>query len=383
MRSKENFRPYISVAFGLAIAMLGTFQVYILREPIRIRQDNAVERQAAEKAGQQLFTENCVACHGKNGEGGVGPAINERNLLEATVDEVLFSIIRTGVPGTIMPAWSQAYGGPFTDEQVSQIVMFIRAWQPTAPINEPRSEEPDPIRGAAIYAGTCFICHGENGKGSDIAPALNNPERLQKLDDAWYRSTIMRGRPAKGMPTWGTVLSPLQINDVVAMLAAWREGKTVAANIPMIPLTTPALSPIREFDRQDATCYLNSALPLADRTQAEEINMIIIMVEENHLFEAESRLMILLPPEEMGRALFSSNCSPCHGDDGAGGIGPNLRTSAFIQSKNDAELIDFILAGRQGTAMDGFEGILGSEEISNIIPVIRKWQKSEGEQPGK
>jgi len=383
MRSKENFQPYVSVAFGLAIAMLGAFQVYILREPIRIAHDNAAERQAAEKAGQQLFTENCVACHGKNGEGGVGPAINERNLLEATVDEVLFSIIRTGVPGTLMPAWSQAFGGPFTDEQVSKIVIFIRAWQPTAPIIGPQVEEPDPIRGAAIYAGTCFICHGENGAGTDIAPALNDPERLQKLDDAWYRSTIMHGRPAKGMPTWGTVLSPLQINDVVALLGAWREGKTVDANIPFITFVTNALFAIREFDRPDAAFYLKAALPLADHTQAEEINKIINLVEENHLFEAESRLMTLLPAEEMGRALFSSNCAPCHGENGGGGIGPNLRANTFVQSKNDTDLINFVLEGRQGTAMDGFEGILGSEEISNIITLIRKWQKSEGGQTGK
>jgi mono/diheme cytochrome c family protein len=53
-----------------------------------------------------------------------------------------------------------------------------------------------------------------------------------------------------------------------------------------------------------------------------------------------------------------------------------------VQSKSDEELIEFVLSGRRGTAMDGFEGILGSEEINNIITLIRKWQNVEEGQPG-
>ena len=192
----------------------------------------------------------------------------------------------------------------------------------------------------------------------------------------------MRGRPAKGMPTWGTVLSPLQVNDVVALLAAWREGITVTSNIPLITLVTNALFAIREFDRPDAAFYLRAAVPLAESAQEEEIHAILNLVEENHLYEAESRLITLLPPEEMGRASFSSNCAPCHGDDGTGGLGPRLRANEFVQSKSDEELIEFVLSGRRGTAMDGFEGILGSEEINNIITLLRQWQNAEEGQPG-
>jgi mono/diheme cytochrome c family protein len=221
MRPKENYRPYLSVVLGLSLAILGTFQAYIWSEPVRLERDSAADRLAAEKSGQGLYTENCVACHGKSGEGGVGPAINERGLLESTADEAFFSLIRTGVPNTLMPAWGQTFGGPFTDEQVSQIVAFIRAWQPTAPVIEPRVEAADPVRGAGIYARTCFVCHGEDGMGTAIAPSLNNPERLKELDDAWYRSTITRPS-GKGNATWGTVLSPMQINDVVH---CWQPGE--------------------------------------------------------------------------------------------------------------------------------------------------------------
>ena len=81
------------------------------------------------------------------------------------------------------------------------------------------------------------------------------------------------------------------------------------------------------------------------------------------------------PPEVMGKAAYDSNCAPCHGDDGAGGMGPNLLGSSFIQSKCDPEWGEFILTGRRNTAMDGFEGILGDAEIENIIILMRAWQE--------
>lgn len=375
MRPKENFRPYIASAFGLTLAILVTFQTYIWREPFRIERDETLEKQAKEKAGLELYSQNCVSCHGQNGEGGVGPPLNERGLLGSAPDEVLFSLIRTGVPGTLMPAWSQAFGGPFTDEQITQMVAFIRSWEPNAPLIEAGVIPPDPTRGALMYEQTCFICHGENGKGTDIAPALNDPERLGELDDAWYRKTIARGRPAKGMPTWGTVLSPMQINDLVALIAAWREGDTVSSNVPMATFVTNALIAIREFDRPDSAFYLKATLPLATGEQAQEIEAILTMIDENRLFEAQTRLVALLPAEEMGKASFSGNCAPCHADNGTGGIGPNLHDNSFVQSKSDEEIVDFIQNGRRGTAMVGFEGILGVEEIDNLIALLREWQK--------
>jgi cytochrome c oxidase cbb3-type subunit 3 len=77
----------------------------------------------------------------------------------------------------------------------------------------------------------------------------------------------------------------------------------------------------------------------------------------------------------MGKELFATNCAPCHGADGTGGLGKTLHNSRFIQSQDDDELIAFLLAGRKGTAMDGFEGILTPEELSYIIGLMRTWQK--------
>ena len=375
MRPKENYTPYVAIAFGLTLCILIVFQIYIWGEPARIETVEAADLSTAITEGHDLYVDNCAACHGENGEGGIGPGLNSSDLLKMTSDEALFSLTRTGVPGTIMPAWGQSFGGPFTDQQIVQMVAFIRAWEPNAPEPTPAATAPDPARGALIYDQTCVVCHGQNGQGTDIAPALNDPERLNKLTDAWYRNTIAHGRPAKGMPTWGTVLSPAQINDIVSLFAAWREGDIVSANIPLTRYLSNALFAIRSFDRPDAEFFLKAGLTQADGSQGEVIQEVIALVQENTPFEAETALITLLPPEEMGQALYESNCAPCHGSDGRGGLGPGLRPAPFIQARSDEELIAFMLAGRNGTAMEGFEGILTEEELSNVIVLLRAWQE--------
>jgi cytochrome c oxidase cbb3-type subunit 3 len=374
MRPRENYTPFVAVALGLTLAIMVSFQVYIFREPARIAADEARDKSQAVEEGGRLYRLYCNTCHGRQGEGVSGPPLNEKQFLTDTNDQTIFSLVSSGVPGTEMPAWNQSLGGPLTDQQVSQLVTFIRNWEPTAPKLTPVVLEPDPIRGAAIYARTCFVCHGANGGGTDKAPALNDLERLSKLDDAWYRSTIARGRPAKGMPTWGTVLSPAQINDLVALIAAWRGSQAVSPAISLATYLTNALFAIQEFDQTDAQFYLNEALTQVDSVQAEEIRAIIDLIQENRLFEAGTRLSALLPPEEMGQAAFESNCAGCHGSDGSGGTGPNLHNNPYIQSKSDEELVAFLLAGRRGTPMNGFEGILTEETLHNVVVLLRAWQ---------
>ncbi len=374
MRARENYTPFIFVAFGLTLTIFVVFQVYIFREPSRIQEQQAADLTLKIAEGNGLYTENCAACHGENGEGDIGPALNSRQFLNMTSDDAIFHLMRTGVPGTSMPAWGQIFGGPFTDQQVTQLVTFIRAWEPNALDIVPVATAPDPVNGARIYTRTCFVCHGKDGLGTDRAPALNDPQRLNRLDSAWYRSTISFGRPARGMPTWGTVLAPNQINDLVALLDAWRNGETVVDDTPLYVYLSSALFAIRDFDQVDAEYYLNIALAKADDTQTASIQNIIDLVQKNQLFVAQSEVAVLLPPEQMGQALFTNNCSSCHGADGTGGLGPNLHTNAFVAAQSDADLTAFILAGRPGTTMDGFAGILAEDDIPNLVLLLRSWQ---------
>jgi mono/diheme cytochrome c family protein len=375
MRAAEDYTRFIIVGLLLTLAIGVVFQVYLLVEPARITEVEAADREHSVASGAALYGENCAACHGEQGQGQLGPALNSKELLRTTPDEVLFGLIRTGIPGTVMPAWGQAFGGPLTDEAASQVVAFIRAWEPTAPEIRPVVVEPDPVRGATIFAETCFICHGENGVGTERAPRLNDPATLRDFDDAWYRNTISHGRPAQGMPTWGTVLSPAQIDDVVALIAAWREGVEVMPQISLKRHLRSALFAVQQFDQPDALFHLDLALDQADPTQVRSIRSILQALNEKDWGAAQQALLEFLPPEEIGTELFVANCSACHGATGLGGLGKNLHDDTFIQASQDEALIDFILEGRRGTAMDGFARSLSREDVTYIISLLRSWQE--------
>ena len=79
--------------------------------------------------GAELFSANCELCHGPqgHGDGVAGQSLEPqpKNLatLQATVgDDFLFWRIHEGKPATAMVAWN----GILTDEQIWQIVSFIR-----------------------------------------------------------------------------------------------------------------------------------------------------------------------------------------------------------------------------------------------------------------
>lgn len=79
--------------------------------------------------GAELFRTNCEMCHGPQGHGD-GPAgqslePHPRNLAQIQSqagDDFLFWRIHDGKPGTSMVAWK----GILTDEQIWQVVSFIR-----------------------------------------------------------------------------------------------------------------------------------------------------------------------------------------------------------------------------------------------------------------
>ena len=296
MRTRENYTPYVAVGLGLTLAILAAFEVYLLREPARIAGVLAADKRQSVMAGQGLFANNCAACHGSSGEGDVGPALNDKMFLNATDDATIFSLISSGVPNTRMPAWNQVHGGPLTDQDVGQVVAFIRSWEPAAPDRQATPVVGDPARGAAIFSSVCAICHGDNGTGTTRAPALNDPALLTQFDDNWFRGTIMAGRPAQGMPTWGTVLSPQQVTDVIAVIDQWRSTAGVTA-------ATPTAGAAPQIARPSNPGGPGPAVKLTGNSTA-------------------------------GQAVFVASCQKCHGDQGQGGVSNPGSTDGTVPGLN-------------------------------------------------
>lgn len=73
--------------------------------------------------GKSIYAKNCAACHGANGEGGVGPALNQKSKLDSIGMENIRKTVEDGKPGTAMPPWK----GVLTEQQIEDVVHFVFA----------------------------------------------------------------------------------------------------------------------------------------------------------------------------------------------------------------------------------------------------------------
>ncbi len=74
--------------------------------------------------GEIVYQENCVACHGENGKGYIGPALNGSAHAWHHPDPLLVSFIRDGIPDTQMPAQRDN----LTDEEIDAVISYMKSW---------------------------------------------------------------------------------------------------------------------------------------------------------------------------------------------------------------------------------------------------------------
>jgi len=116
----------------MVVLILG-FVLYGIQEPSLRAQAARDQQRSYAQIGTGLFASNCATCHGRAGTGGTAPTLNSKQFLTSTSDEQARLLISGGVSGTSMPAWSLDFGGPLTDEQIRQLVAYLRSLEPNAP----------------------------------------------------------------------------------------------------------------------------------------------------------------------------------------------------------------------------------------------------------
>ena len=82
-------------------------------------QNFTLEEQVAR--GEKVYNASCAACHGANGEGGVGKPIAGSKIATGTIDAHL-NVGVNGVPGTAM----QAFGGILNDLDMAAVLTYQR-----------------------------------------------------------------------------------------------------------------------------------------------------------------------------------------------------------------------------------------------------------------
>lgn len=342
---RRQLEPMIGL-FALAFIVAG-LGFLIVREPTRITkaQEQLLALQLDE--AMTLYAENCAVCHGAKGDGiGAFPALNNETVRQISYDD-LTKVIARGLYNTAMPAWSEDEGGPLSDYQISKLVALIQAgdWNLTAERVEslgltptmPFTVEPDAeklnlvanlpngeilTQAISLYAEHCIACHGPDGLGTSLAPALQS-STVSKKDSAELNRAIALGIPGTLMSAWQNRLSESEISAFVTLIKEWEQ-------IPAGVLPEPEL-------RVD--------LSAANLAQGEQ--------------------------------LYAANCSRCHGIEGQGTPrGPALNVKSFLTGTSDGAIQQIIRDGINGTAMIGWGDRLTGSEILSIVAYIRNWEST-------
>ncbi len=297
-----------------------------------------------------LYAENCVVCHGAAGEGiGDIPPLNSETVQMMSEND-LAKVIARGRDNTLMAAWAAEEGGIFSSSQIEDFIIFIQEanWDyvgarvvelgltPPEVIEMEVSEEMRSslasleggetlIAGLQTYADNCAACHGANGSGSTIAPAIDSAD-LRTTPKEEIIELVNNGVNGTLMASWTNILTPEEINATVDLIYRWQDLLATGIDFPEVEVmsipSTPEL--------------------IAD-----------------------------------GQQLFNIACKSCHGLDGYGTpMAPALNNQLFLEETPDAAIYQIIAGGVSGTLMPAWGSRLNDYDLQSLVAFLRSMQPS-------
>jgi mono/diheme cytochrome c family protein len=169
----------LTIFFALALPL------YWINEQQRLGDEVEGFFTVAVERGETLYTENCAQCHGADAGGGGAaspynpdenwPAPNlttlaaryENNPNITDIRQYIINTLEQGRPGTPMPIWGAAYGGPWNDQQIEEVTDFLLSRQVD---DTAEAQQASALSGQDLYEGNCARCHGTDGRSGDGRP---------------------------------------------------------------------------------------------------------------------------------------------------------------------------------------------------------------------
>jgi mono/diheme cytochrome c family protein len=247
-------------------------------------------------AGQDLYSVNCVECHGADGEGGeikgveglegyIMKPINTQDEMYTRTDETLFEIINFGQPNLGMQPFGKAYGGELGVGDMEAIVAFMRyTWDDRAELPEEAAQAsalpalgPDEIPSyevhlAPIVKRYCLSCHRPGKKNNNYLmgsydETMNSGDNAPNvipgdLNSNLYRMINREEIDAGGPMPPTKALSP----EVIDIWRRWIEAgapNTAADAAAAAPSPAPVIVPSSTIT---TTVPLTTTIPLTTTT---------------------------------------------------------------------------------------------------------------------
>lgn len=271
---ERSLERYLMTGLVLMIGLIVAFPLYRASEPERRAHALKTMTQENIALGQEAYSLHCAGCHGDTARGGRGmPTLRSKEFLGSVSDDQIKWLIAGGIPGTTMSAYDLDLGGPFTTQETLRVVAYLRSleenapsvpsWRqgtlaevvvpppteaaviappedgpspsstppsppapslPTAPppmASRPTASEQDRPNAAARFAMFCVACHGADGKGTPIGPAIRPPTPTLADDLEALIAVIARGRPGTAMPGFAKHAGGPLDAEQVSELAGW------------------------------------------------------------------------------------------------------------------------------------------------------------------
>jgi cbb3-type cytochrome c oxidase subunit III len=211
---------YLTWGVVLSVFFALFLPIYWVAEQSRLQEEVEGFFTASVERGEALYTENCAQCHGAEGTGGGAPspynadetwpapnlttiaARYENNPNVTDVREYLINTIEQGRPGTPMPIWGAAYGGPWNDQQVEEVADWILARQVD---DEAEPQQASQLTGEELFAGNCARCHGEDGQSGEGRPGPSLVGVFERHSEETVRGILQNGillGTGVTMPPW-------------------------------------------------------------------------------------------------------------------------------------------------------------------------------------
>lgn len=184
-----NTSKQINAMIALLLILLIGVGFYTVYDPFRAEATaDRTQEEIADRAAK-TYAKNCFQCHGKMGEGRIGPALNPADRANnpslyqfadqnksAEAQAYVKYTLTCGRIGTLMPPWALDQGGSLNDEQIRQLVVLITnppkdAWAKVQKYTEAEAlpEVADITAGAVATGATTPVC-------GQRAPATPEPD---------------------------------------------------------------------------------------------------------------------------------------------------------------------------------------------------------------